>query len=486
MLKERELQLKEEKERRRREEKEDENIRREEREIADQIWRDERRLRQQEIDRQQKLDAVKTKDEKSLVGRTRKFAEAIKHVFSDMPTESAENLFKLYEIPADLQSKLLLPRLSGKAKAIVNKLSLTDLDSYEQIKKHLLCEFRLTPRELRSRFTQASKRGEETYALFAARLENLLLYYLRSRDADKDVKKMFDLMIADKLKDSLPAGALQYVLSLEGDSCFSPSKVASNADIYVSNYNEKGVYRGTSISNIQLGTANNDTPRNFGKPNWVQNRQPNVQIAAVSPATPEVAPESNKKIERGRRACWTCGDFSHVAATCPNKSKNPPGKQVKANACSVFPGCNIATVTESGQGVRMNGDPGKLTRMGPVTENSVVIETAVSPSVTSSSVNGPSVGSNQSVVGVNIDAIDCIDRVVTANSVASVPDIELTPLEYVDVFVNGRQLRALKDSRCECPLINSKAVMNDSMSTIGSVWIQPIVGPAVPDWPPWM
>jgi hypothetical protein len=219
MLKERDLQLKEKKERRRREDKEEEERRRrEEREIADQRWRDEMRLRQQEIERQQKLDAVKTKDEKSLVGRTRKFAEAIKHVFPDMPTESAElpmffdsveNLFKLYEIPADLQSKLLLPRLSGKAKAIVNKLSLTDLDSYEQIKKHLLCEFRLTPRELRSRFTQASKRGEETYALFAVRLENLLLYYLRSRDADKDVKKMFDLMIADKLKDSLPAGALQ-------------------------------------------------------------------------------------------------------------------------------------------------------------------------------------------------------------------------------------------------------------------------------------
>ena len=110
-----------------------------------------------------------------------------------MPTESAElpaffdsveNLFKLYEIPADLRSKLLIPRLSGKAKAIVNKFTIKDLDDYEMIKKHLLAEFRLTPRELRSRFTQARKGLDETYALFTARLESL-----RSRNADKVVKK---------------------------------------------------------------------------------------------------------------------------------------------------------------------------------------------------------------------------------------------------------------------------------------------------------
>jgi len=152
-----------------------------------------------------------------------------------------------------------LPRLSGKAKAIVNKFTIKDLDDYDVIKKHLLAEFRLTPRELRSRFTQARKGVDETYVLFTARLESLLTYYLRSRNADKDVKMMFDLFIADKLKDCLPSGALQYVLSLEGDECFSPSKIASNADTHTSNYNEKGVYRGNTVSNIHLFVGSNDT-----------------------------------------------------------------------------------------------------------------------------------------------------------------------------------------------------------------------------------
>jgi len=74
----------------------------------------------------------------------------------------------MYKIPVDLRSKLLLPRLSGKAKTIVNKFTIKDLDDYDMIKKYLLAEFRLTPRELRSRFTQARKGVDETYALFTA------------------------------------------------------------------------------------------------------------------------------------------------------------------------------------------------------------------------------------------------------------------------------------------------------------------------------
>jgi len=63
---------------------------------------------------------------------------------------------------------------------------------------------KLTPRELRFCFSQANKRIDESWALFAARLENLFLYYLRSRKADKDIKKLIALLVTDKLKDLLP------------------------------------------------------------------------------------------------------------------------------------------------------------------------------------------------------------------------------------------------------------------------------------------
>ena len=56
---------------------------------------------------------------------------------SDDPAElpmffaSVENLYKMYEIPGDLQAKLLLPLLTKKARLVTNRLSLKDLDDYE-------------------------------------------------------------------------------------------------------------------------------------------------------------------------------------------------------------------------------------------------------------------------------------------------------------------------------------------------------------------
>ena len=38
--------------------------------------------------------------------------------------DSVENLFKPYKMPVDLRSKILQPRLSDKAKAIVNKFTI--------------------------------------------------------------------------------------------------------------------------------------------------------------------------------------------------------------------------------------------------------------------------------------------------------------------------------------------------------------------------
>ena len=44
-----------------------------------------------------------------------------------------------------------------------------------------------------------------------------------------------DLLVSDRLKEALPQGPLNYVLSLEGDDWFLPEKVASLADTFVNN-----------------------------------------------------------------------------------------------------------------------------------------------------------------------------------------------------------------------------------------------------------
>ena len=68
-----------------------------------------------------------------------------------------ENLYKMYEIPRDLQAKLLLPLLTKKARLVTNRLTLAELDDYEIVKQRILTEFRLTSREYLVRFREAKK-----------------------------------------------------------------------------------------------------------------------------------------------------------------------------------------------------------------------------------------------------------------------------------------------------------------------------------------
>ena len=62
--------------------------------------------------------------------------------------------------------------------------------------------------------------------LFTSRLGNLLSYYQRSRGVEH-FATLCELLVSDKLKSCLPPGTLNYVLSLEGDDWFYPSKVAA-------------------------------------------------------------------------------------------------------------------------------------------------------------------------------------------------------------------------------------------------------------------
>ena len=181
--------------------------------------------------------------QRSLMNRLKIAADSLKHVLPNQPPDAAEfplffktveGIFASFEIDKDLQAKLLLPKLSTRSKAMLARMPPDDADVYEKVKKFLLTEYKLSPREYRTKFLTATRAASETCQLFASRLACLFEYYAQSRDVD-NYKQLCQLLVADRLKECLPTGALQYVLSLEGDSWFEPSKIASLADVYLSN-----------------------------------------------------------------------------------------------------------------------------------------------------------------------------------------------------------------------------------------------------------
>src|SRR6218665_3450511 len=106
----------------------------------------------------------------------------------------------------------------------------------------------------------AKKTAEETYTMFTARLKSMLNYYVKSRQVNEEYGRLFDLFIADKLKETLPPGPLQSVLSKQGTECFQSSMIADLADIHankkigVASYNKQSY--GSTLSDKRNVSGN--------------------------------------------------------------------------------------------------------------------------------------------------------------------------------------------------------------------------------------
>ena len=239
--------------------------------------------------------------QRSLMNRLKIAADSLKHVLPNQPPDAAEfplffktveGFFASFEIDKDLQAKLLLPKLSTRSKAMLARMPPDDADVYEKVKKFLLTEYKLSPREYRTKFLTATRAASETCQLFASRLACLFEYYAQSRDVD-NYKQLCQLLVADRLKECLPTGALQYVLSLEGDSWFEPSKIASLADVYLSNCTS------------------------------VKKQSENVQVNADTNAN--AVGRSDVK----QRLCFNCRSPDHLVANCDKKQ--PPSNAGNKN-----------------------------------------------------------------------------------------------------------------------------------------------------------
>jgi len=73
-------------------------------------------------------------------------------------------------------------------------LCVQELEDYEDVRDFLLSEFKLTPREYKRRFDNATKLSDEIF--FAASIRNNLCYYLRSRDCLDNYDRLFLLLLA--------------------------------------------------------------------------------------------------------------------------------------------------------------------------------------------------------------------------------------------------------------------------------------------------
>ena len=243
----------------------------------------------------------------------KRYGDLLKNIITYQPQDdfdlpvyltSVETVFELQNVPKDLRATLLMPYLNSKAKTLICRLSPEQISTYDSLKAALLREFRLTPKQYRLQFSRARPKEGESFVQFTTRLSTIWRYYVESRNV-KDYESLFNLSIADKLKDTLSYNVYAYVVSKEGDETFNPTKLAQLADVYV---NEVNVDKPHKYNYSQVSYDNRDyRPKNNNKRYGFE--------AAIENKNASNAHARQQK-EKKNVKCFNCGEFGHVQKFC--------------------------------------------------------------------------------------------------------------------------------------------------------------------------
>ena len=186
-------------------------------------------------------------------------------------------------------------------------MTIDDMSKYDELKTYLLTEYKLTSREYKIRFETAVKSTGETYTLFAARLRNLLSYYLKSRLVDY-YETLIELLISDRLKGSLPQG----LQNQEGEGWYVASKVASLADVYVNNRTTVIGHKASEGKSARATTAVTSNGATAG-----QKYKGGCGARYQSGRGGVSGHQSPTQTQKDR--CYGCGELGHMARNCPQE-----------------------------------------------------------------------------------------------------------------------------------------------------------------------
>jgi hypothetical protein len=260
------------------------------------------------------------------------FGSVLKNVMPKFPSdvadvpmffEGVEKLFSSFEVADDLKAKLLLPYLNDKAKSLLLRLGQAKQEKYSEVKAFLLNEFKLTRIQFEERFDRATRNKDETCTMFCSHLKNLLTYYCNSRQVKENFKTLFSLLIADKIKSTLPEACLDHVLTSEGDKWLECEALANVVDIYFANHTIKGQPKSVRSDFRRVGnnTVDNSAHKsNSSNAGGDANNRMNASTSSFRDGR-GAANASGSPTSTGKGGlCYTCHSPGHKQANYPLRS----------------------------------------------------------------------------------------------------------------------------------------------------------------------
>ncbi|GFT16387.1 transposon Tf2-6 polyprotein [Trichonephila clavipes] len=245
-------------------------------------------------------------EEKQFETNIENMINSIKTLYLPVPTrsenfnlffQSLERAFLTKKINDEYKSEILINLLGERAHNVLLYIKEEELNDYEKLKSIVLREFQLTPRECLNSFKNAVKSSGETYIQFAARLTANFQYYCSLRKVNS-FESLCDLIISDKLFETLNKETATHIGIREAEDWFRPIDLAKECDIYISS----------------RSGSHKETPITYGyTQDPFKNRSQNFK--------PKIKENYPQYLERENKICFICGDSSHYARDCEKRFK---------------------------------------------------------------------------------------------------------------------------------------------------------------------
>ncbi|GFW24387.1 transposon Tf2-6 polyprotein [Trichonephila clavipes] len=205
--------------------------------------------------------------------------------------------FLTKKINDEYKSEILINLLGESAHNVILYIKEEELNDYEKLKSIVLREFQLTPRECLNSFKNAVKSSGETYIQFAARLTANFQYSCSLRKVNS-FESLCDLIISDKLFETLNKETATHIGIREAEDWFRPIDLAKECDIYISS-------RSGSHKEIPITYGYTQDP--------FKNRSQNFKT--------KIKENYPQYLERENKNCYICGDSSHYTRDCEKRFK---------------------------------------------------------------------------------------------------------------------------------------------------------------------
>lgn len=149
---------------------------------------------------------------------------------------SLERAFISKNVPERYKAEILLNLLGEKATNVITYIKDDELGDYSKVKDIVIREFQPNPQSCLEQFRKTQRQPNETYVQLASRLTTSWDYYLKLKNV-KDFETLNQLLISDKICQTLDKEVMCFINVRQAESWFKPIELAKEIDLY---YSSKG------------------------------------------------------------------------------------------------------------------------------------------------------------------------------------------------------------------------------------------------------